>query len=441
MPPPPPPPGMMGMMKRDEGGEEEKRNRRESDAQVKGEDLGECIFPHLTEKNECKDVGLEYYSCSSLTNDECANYQDNYPTHNDYLSCFLSTHNRCSRKQCESPYGVCDDRFLVNKNTHFDLAPGESCIVPFAKGEESYFCPIGSFVTQLGCVYQDYPYYIPSICDSVGGKMVRASETKEECHAQGSGCESAQTTDTGLYTDLLQQECESCGGVYKDYFTWRDAEWIVGKVNKPQWIQRQSIAINEIGETLNFVEMSEAVVAPSLEDFVYNMEGEGLCTSSIRVINAINVIACGCNGFSYSGTFTDPTGRTDVVFLDTDSQELISDVGTDYDDKCEQVTDATLPIRKNVCPNEFQSLVTTATYLGFDDAFKEGIYVCLSVSAEYLAADDYTEPIANPISVSFLRRQEQESVYAVVRNDNGVVVGQLIGDGAEINITSNVPEW
>jgi len=413
----------------------------EGDDDDDDEMMGECIFPHLTEEDECEDVGLKYYSCNKLSNDQCANYQDHYPTENDYLSCFLSEYKRCERNQCEPPFGVCSDRFLINLNTPNDLAPVESCVIPFAKGENSYFCPVGSFVTQLGCVYQNYPFYNAETCQLVGGKMVSASETREACEAQGQGCESAQTTETGLLTDLKEEECVSCGGTWQNYFTWRDAEWIVGKVKKPQWIQRQSIPINEIGDTLNFIEMADSVAKPALDDFVYSLEGEGLCTSSLRVINAINVIACGCNGFEYSGTFTNPIGRTEIVFTDTDSQDIASDIGTDYDEECEQVTDATLPIRKNVCPSQTQSLVSTSTFMIWQNAFKDGIYVCLAVSAEYLAADDYTEPIANPISVSFLRRQEQESVYAVVRNSNDVVIGQLIGDGVQVNVSSDIQDW
>ena len=100
------------------------------------------------------------------------------------------------------------------------------------------------------------------------------------------------------------------------------------------------------------------------------------------MINAINVIACGCNGFEYSGSFSDPTGRTKIVFcslfsfffscffflfsfsfsffffllffffsfvfltvnkiVDTDSMDVSSDIPDDYDAVCEAVAGISL---------------------------------------------------------------------------------------------------
>ena len=113
----------------------------------------------------------------------------------------------CPKEECRPPFGVCSDSVLVNLETPDALPPSESCVIPFAVGEESYFCPTGSFVTQLGfglncsfdfflhhfltspllffrCVYQNYPYYLPAVCESVGGAMVSASDTKESCLGQ-----------------------------------------------------------------------------------------------------------------------------------------------------------------------------------------------------------------------------------------------------------------
>ena len=54
---------------------EEEDDDDDDDSDGNDEDeVGECIFPHLTQARECEDVGLKYLSCDRLTNEQCADY-------------------------------------------------------------------------------------------------------------------------------------------------------------------------------------------------------------------------------------------------------------------------------------------------------------------------------------------------------------------------------
>ena len=64
----------------------------------------------------------------------------------------------------------------------------------------------------------------------------------------------------------------------------------IGKTKKPAWIQRESVQINIVGDTLNFLEMADSVGKPALEEFVFTMESEVNLCVIISISQGINFL-------------------------------------------------------------------------------------------------------------------------------------------------------
>ena len=388
-----------------------------------------CVYRNVNNSRECALQGLMFESCLDLDEAECRDCETNVscPVRQDVLSCFVSPRFPCSFDQCQDLEGRCNDDVFIN--THVSPFVYGACVLPFEISTTyrpaRLFCSIPLTITQLGCV--DYEILDESACS---GTWVTPAETREECAAHGSGCRTDQSFITGLYEDLTPLECGECNGDYLDFYDWSIPFWVEGRRREPEWRRRGLVRTNLIADSLSFPTM-EAVVRASVEvDQILNLEADALCITSKEVIDSLDVMSCACAPMTFSGGWFNMTAFENVT---KEESESFTGVCADENNVEERTYGA---VRSNVCPGEREFLLQASVLLQCSDDCLQTVFFCVELSMLPVSANELAVPTRETASLSFVETPSLTNEWSVVRNEKGAEVGQLIGDGAVINVTT-----
>jgi len=153
---------------------------------------------------------------------------------------------------------------------------------------------------------------------------------------------------------------------------------------------------------------------------------QNLCNTAGTIQDGLLAVSCACNSLSFNGTWS-PDVTTIIP--------SISNPLSCFESNCADV----LYAQSLICYGTPTTLFTYEANLTFTLTEK----TCVNVSVNLVSGHVYSSAPQSPIALSFLQTNFDmvgKNLYAVVVNDNGVVVGQIHGAMIQIivqNLSSN----
>tara|TARA_R110002050_G_C8893425_1_gene509621 strand:- start:933 stop:1352 length:420 start_codon:yes stop_codon:yes gene_type:complete len=88
--------------------------------------------------------------------------------------------------------------------------------------------------------------------------------------------------------------------------------------------------------------------------------------------------------------------------------------------------------RTNLCPSTARNIVSANTLLQYGVDASSSDRFCVNVAVNLEPADLFAQSKQASIALSFVKLPAIDNSFAVVRNDQSGVVGQIVGDGVLI---------
>jgi len=392
----------------------------------------------VSTEEECAALAVElgaptsYHRCSDYALDEC-----DWGRAGDFsvldpiksaLECYVDSYGPCpDRESCETT-GKCSD-YEWHTTIYRDIpAPQVNRLAGVCMNSgyhereflEGYpWCWSNDVKAPIGC----YPYYFPFFTitepectdeiitpDShlLHQRWMSPATTEEECLADEigrKGCLLPSTTYEGNVAWLLwlnEDDCECRGGQFRNGYTWSPGRWRGGRVIPLEWRQFEAQREYEWrDDALDLLALENAVIQGLEEQFLYNVKSETLCTSNL-ISSQLGTVVCDCVG--------DDAPRDTTCYF-TDLSNIGVEVGI-----------------QDICAGVERVLKGPSTILRFYEwSVTRGCSLgqLSTLESSWFA----TSRSSAKVSFQFERKDQPDSL---VVNRRGAVVGELVGDGAEV---------
>ena len=388
--------------------------------------VGFCVYKNIANAEECEKYNNIYLSCEDRDLDNCAPCEDSgnsCPLVESLLLCAISDWYPCSKGDCESPNGLCDDDVFINR----EVTPPKvgACLVNFTLDADyskaRRHCLFGQAFAQIGCV--DYSFLTPDLCTQNDGVWTLPAKTKDECLGRGTGCRTTTTLVTGLLGQM--DDCVDCGEE-DTYFHWEEASWIEGQVKSPEWIETSYDVIYEVASTIDFGMLATYGEGTLTSDSLEAVQLQAFCSSSKEVIDGLDVVSCFCKPMTFSGAWTNLTHFENVTNAEREDAEAWPKCAESIEESDQTVPNTIV----RFCPKREISVALAWVSLGCDGDCLS-VDFCVKLELDELPSDLLAVPKSTSVTLSFVEISKQTNKYAVVINNNGATVGQVIGNGVE----------
>ncbi|CAK4133280.1 unnamed protein product [Aphanomyces euteiches] len=406
-----------------------------------------CLVSQYTSSAECaKNNQTLWKTCSSYNATACGNTSDPFIS---LMNCQLGWDQCSTQESCEAQ-GECNDwdstRQQCNDN---GWAYGDTC---YASGTVNTFDNSTNSTTSLYyyayCNSCSYEYGVcikerpPEGClDNMWhtlGCRVDGVHNKANCDAYGKSsntttlwktkaqtkadCESVQTCDEpGWYgvNYKSEAECAKCGGSGKSFYTWTSGVWSRPTVMNLTWMANgtQLIPVNQWKMAVSDWKVNDQLTLPLVRKMANAKKTQTLLTYN-AFSSSLGVIACACGG--------NPDNASSCFDQTGGSVEGITDAF------CGSSAPINAGCGKAVVKKDCSSFNSTQSrrltggkVVGSSDK--------LSITTTYYSAGPYAgtyEPFCDATSRKLLNT-------LAVKNSQGVVYGQLMGDGKGLKATSS----
>ena len=418
-------------------------------------DFGYCEYAWISDSESCyADEGAEnstktFETCKALDREACS-LCDNDGTcslNQTILDCHISQWESCETEEQCVDSGLCEDWELENWqnslcwNENAAGCPGV-CIKDFdmSNGYPDCNWNAGEGWSQMGCI--DFNVISASNCPGSNGTWFSRAYTKSECHAHGTGCDEPRFWG---FTPKDQATCEACDGDMEPYYRWRDGHWITGSMVPLDWKARGMNPINDWAPALNWTKLHwvmEHVIGRMMSKA---LKAQSECKYSLISAN-IMALACDCGTLGINETCSFDA----LLIASIGEGEFFSGL-----DKKLGWGDVIITVHNDTIPTIVDSstismsMVTDLESLLDSEIDKRQIerrtrLIEVNVQARERAKQKQKqkqkrkgyEPKWTPI----LRADPTPADYAIVTNDLGAIVGQLVGTGFSLTFGENVTE-
>jgi hypothetical protein len=97
-----------------------------------------------------------------------------------------------------------------------------------------------------------------------------------------------------------KEQCDSCGGNFKDAFTWSSGQWRLGTVRPLVWMDREYISLNKYGESFDVIAFRNDVSSAIVSKLSTAYTTEAVCRYGGSV-SALESLVCDCNSALNTG--------------------------------------------------------------------------------------------------------------------------------------------
>eukprot|EP00163_Fabomonas_tropica_P011913 TRINITY_DN2290_c0_g1_i4.p1 TRINITY_DN2290_c0_g1~~TRINITY_DN2290_c0_g1_i4.p1 ORF type:complete len:2167 (-),score=656.48 TRINITY_DN2290_c0_g1_i4:231-6731(-) len=313
--------------------------------------------------------------------------------------------------------GYCNDDELLNYASLTD--PYSNCLIPAAF--DKFGTPISCFdlavengasyysESQLGCIDEDNNADEATCLAAGGGRQwITKANNKTACDAYPKRCWDEQLF---AFNDRSEADCLACGQTMKSIYSWTSGSWSTSSVLPGTWTKREFKPINRLQSTVNMRELEKVIdnAISSLLGAFYTTEA--LCKNKLRALE--ERIVCDCSTGSASRT----TCTQGYVAPDVGG-------GTFFKEFSQEMKLGGASIKTNQAASTGNS--------GFTASLKQ------YTAAQYAKqGDGYVEDVGNSTRrFRMLRRPSlNKNDFSVVQDSVGNIIGQLIGDGADLSLT------
>jgi hypothetical protein len=403
------------------------------------------------------------YKCSDLDKTSCTSTGlQARPWYNgtmNLLKCHLNNYGRCPNKRtCESG-GECND-------WTYEVWDGETqpkCRVPWTEGDDwggpNWDSCDGSATGIDGAysygVWDDacvWSGLTKDQCTEKGGVQVARAETEAQC-TQFKGC---FHTIRGYITAVPENHCKDhtkCSEddhEWRDVLDWRGGVWTPAQMDPREWLPRAMTPKNKWGKIVAFDSIHLMV-----EDAVYSVFAEAYRTEAVceiePIIQMIMPLACACD--PGKGSFREQCSEVKNQV----KQAVIAEKTAWQNLQKRQVITSSLAaivpsveVLKNSAETGSNATDKVQTVVSMISAATQRLCVDeLSADVREKNDPDDTPPPTNVRRSNMdhpMRRYSRRSLgavknqceqYEVVKNTDGQVVGQIIGNGMVIKGIKN----
>ena len=279
--------------------------------------------------------------------------------------------------------------------------------ITFSVGRNLFGCSI----LYLPAIYKtgSIPY---SECVAGGGVWISPSTDKQSCEAIMACREPLNTVCNLEISDGLsnktQSECEACGGIYGQAFTWKGAQIAAATTLTAKWVTSAWSPLNFYIESFN-----QNLFVQQLGSLIYLEPGLSYasqiqCLTS-PFLETLQPLACDCQVFA-NGTKAS-------------------------EGQCFPPT-LSFPLGQQLfCRGDTKTVRLGNSVLSFLNTSIDLTSYCLSVNGSLVGASQFVSRTLVSSSGLLTSLTGTNNPYAVVKNSYGFVVGQLLSDGLILNMT------
>ncbi len=160
-------------------------------------------------------------------------------------------------------------------------------------------CEDNELDSPVGCVLT--AYLNSSSCTSGGYKWWTWATDEATCSSFKICAQSIYTVYTNEYvTWKNEQQCDTCGGDFKNAFTWSKGEWRLGSVRPLVWMNRQYVSVNKYGESFDIIAFRNDVSSAIVSKLSTAYTTEAVCRYGGSV-TALESLVCDCNSALNTG--------------------------------------------------------------------------------------------------------------------------------------------
>lgn len=371
---------------------------------------GVCIVNQNQGPGDCDDSAWTYHTCWEMPYAKCGGGGEAPSVLSaEILKCQVTKHSRCNtQEECEASgecFGGLDSTYCDESGCSvYD----HICAAPFVVMDGGWLdcSPYGDWPEVMWS--EDYCILLrnESACDAIeGAEWTSTKMTKDSCES-GKKCQ----ISPWMHNEMDETECSKCGKKMVATKEWFGATWRSGEMKASlQWLDREwsgatwAVEIDRwyLAELLHTV--IDRLSSQAESAFIQCMYG--------GLIDSVEKVSCACGTNRESCDF-------DKLFR---SAVPVAEI-TSYKDAAE------------IAGRE------AATYVEVREDSVESV-------ADILLNMEYFIPDAPPPTSSSSRRMrglvDANSINAaecstVVTNDNGALVGQLMGDCVQLNVSTNL---
>lgn len=345
-------------------------------------------------REECTSKGFHFVSCEDYNKTTCSSgvFVDRYFS---YLQCSYSYWASCpNQDSCES-VGRCDDEGELTNWVPSGNPILGSCLFPFMIDEGGMtHCGESNQLrwTRLGCAVQGQspPANEPE-CALLGGQWHAVAHSEAECTAHGTVCDEPDRWDN---TPKNASECTRCDGTMVPIYSWHPGVWASGYMKNTIWKERKWAHANEWKQVVQeqvFQEAFQIAVGKYLGKLILNTVLDSLSLLGQLVLKT----ACDCGTQGSLGDHVCWAGVIEAQVLECTGRP---------NSKCGSL--------RNLA-DTINSTLPAPTIAGYT-----------------APATQFTNTTASSFTRAFAAIGNSAQ-YAVITNQKGIVVGQLVGDGAK----------
>lgn len=339
-------------------------------------------------------------------------------------SCPANVGGACTNETECAQAGFCSD---ARELTHPDPTVDGVCVYSFKVDEAGLpGCPNYTFQGRKGCI--DYTITNTSACLSLvlpypgTTSWQRPARNQSECEAHGMGCYEIRYTRLysfiGYPGDVFlspknSTSCTAVGGTPTPYYDWHSGTWVSGGKWQPlQWKQREWLSLNrEVVQDFSYEEWYYALYPEAYVELYFPLlKSDQYCRYN-RIIDVLSKIACSCKAPDASVGKTATITNASPCTLEPQILVGVSTLCTGFDFELDASPVGRLYIDKDVeiTPKCVEGRVfsISSSQLQRNDP-------------KFFFSDIYVRTLAS-----------LPSNYSIIENEHDVVVGQLIGDGAQ----------
>jgi hypothetical protein len=376
-------------------------------------DMQLCTFDNVINRGQCLNItGASYFSCGSAaaskTSCNALKSDQTLGTIASYLQCNWNDYAECQTiQECTSTGRCNDDEFYQWSSNGGSPIPG-SCIEPwkFDQSGQRVWCngleEQGNYIrqTRIGCVKSQYVN--ATTCAAEGFVWHAKAYTQQDCDAHAHGC--VFNDNLWNYKNMNGPTCSQCGGTSESLFQWYNGIPLQSEILSLDWVPRQYAPVNQWRETVDYDKWNQAIQV-SIARKVARQTKNLMSQKYNRLIPLMQIALCDC--------FAGDTSASANCFAEISATVLEVECRNDPN----QINTCG-PFTWNLTNEANQSSSSVSVYRTmagpFLLQFAENVNRTHNQARRLLTLAS-TEPVGN--------------VYAIIKNTNRTIVGQIVGDG------------
>eukprot|EP00003_Mantamonas_plastica_P032348 TRINITY_DN875_c1_g1_i12.p1 TRINITY_DN875_c1_g1~~TRINITY_DN875_c1_g1_i12.p1 ORF type:complete len:1129 (+),score=248.23 TRINITY_DN875_c1_g1_i12:1659-5045(+) len=360
-------------------------------------------------KAECKaiDPSLNFQRCSDMNYDQCASCskaKQNCPGFLYWLECSLQDQTTCvNENDCITKGGQCDDT---------EIGKLGACYRPHDINDNTGLptCPLPLKLLKIGC--QNTTVTSQLECDKIaqhGYHWLSRSYNETMCARTGNSCKLPSFATPSLPLGSNPSRCLDCSGEIQPVYSWEKGAWLTGQMRPLDWLPRQWGSVNHWNHTMNETAVDSVVSRAVAFYFASSFQTESLC-SYTRIYNTLSNLACDCSG---------GPGAKERKCYGTNSLIPVGVIKACYRIASTQTTG---PVQVTTTKFTIPSSVD-----------------CTNIVVSVIYASTFTVTKTTYLSSGLLPAFSQKyNPYGVIKNQFGVVVGQLDSDGFSLGFSTTL---